>query len=266
MAQPAPYLAAYVFAIFSFWATASLALENAPHPLRSGALILIMILTAGVYESYPISLACFLVLCFYRRFGAAVLLAAGQITLTLVWKHIGLAQILGTVGYMESASSGASNLSHDIQTWWNIVIGLDFARLLHYLWVGSLAFVFGNVVFGAVAGIGLSVKQWRWFNHTDSKRCFWLMLMLVNSAMFAAMVFIVPQTFHWSPSTGMQPRLAFFSFALNLIAACYWMYTIKPQLVWSIPILSVFIANIDKTGFASIAMLFDYGALGLFWY
>lgn len=266
VAQPTPYLTAYAFAIFSFWATASLALEKSPQALRSGALVLLMVLTAGIYESYPISLACFLVLCFYRRFGAAALLVAGQITLTLIWKHIGLAQILGTLGNMDSASSGASNLTHDIQTWWNIVTGLDIARLLHYLWVGTLAFVFGNVVFGAVAGVGLTARQWRWFKQGDPQRCFWLMLFLVNLAMFSAMVFIVPQTFHWSPGTGMQPRLAFFSFSLNLIAACYWAYSIKSRLVWSIPILSLFIANIDKTGFASIAMLFDYGAIGLYWY
>lgn len=266
VAQPAPYLPAYVFGIFSIWAAAELALARTPSMLRTGALVLLMVLTTGIYESYPVSLACLIVLCWYRRFGAAALMVVGQIALTAVWKQVGLAQILGTLGNMDSASSGASNLSHDIQTWWAIVTGLEISRFFMFIGVGTLAYLFGNLIFGSIAGVGVVVRERRWVKGGDPQRCFWLMLLLVNLLMYAAMVFIVPQTFHWSPSTGMQPRLAFFSFSLNLIAACYWVHAVRPKYVWAVPVACFIIAAIDKTGFASIAMLFDYGSPGWYWY
>ena len=92
------------------------------------------------------------------------------------------------------------------------------------------------------------------------------MLLLANGAMLGAAIFIVPQTTHWSPATGMQPRIVSFAIGLNLIALCYLAARLPRHWVYSTPALMLIIANLDQTGLGSVAMLFDYGRWGVFWY
>lgn len=261
VAQPAPYLLSYAFAVFSLWAVAEwvLARDN-PYSKRL-VLLAVSILSVAVYESYPISLVCVLLLCFYRHYSAAGLIFVGQLMLVLIWKKVGLEMIVGTAGDIDNRSSGVSNIAHDINEWFQIITSLDVARFFRYVFIGILAYGFGNLIVGALGGIAVLIKYWRLATSAKPTQFFWLMLLLVNVMMLAAAVFIVPQTHQWSPTTGMQPRIAFFSFAINLIALTYLVERLSPRFLIGLPVLFLLIANVDKTGFAGIAMMFDYGSL-----
>lgn len=267
VAQPGPYLLSFAFSLYALWAATEWVLSEDRCLLKRVLLLSVSILSIAVYEAYPISLACVLLLAFYRHYTAATLLVMGQIMLVLVWKKVGLEMIVGTAGDLNSLSSGISNISHDIRTWLSAVANLDFIKVATFIGIGTLAWLFGNLIIGAVAG-GYTLVRHRYLALQRGKpsQVFWLLLLLTNLLVLAAMIFIVPQTLHWSPQTGMQPRLAFFSFGINLIALCYLFSVCKPRYLWAIPVAFLVLANIDKTGFASIAMLFDYGAIGLYWY
>ena len=64
----------------------------------------------------------------------------------------------------------------------------------------------------------------------------------------------------------MQPRLAFYSYPINIVALCYLASQIRPRAVFAVPVALFILANIDLTGFASQSMMFDYGRLAWYWY
>lgn len=265
VSQPMPYLPAYAFGIFSIWAIVEQLVRPSLDIRLRTLLLLLPVLSIAVYESYPISLLCVLLLAIHRRYVSALVLIVAQLLVVVTWKKFGLEEVLGTTGDLASASSGVSNLTKDIHKWIEILVTINIKEFFLYLAVGVLAFLFGNLIVGACIGIWITARDRRQIFGSNPQRLFWLVIALANLLMLAAMIFIVPQTFHWSPM-GMQPRLSFFSFAINLIAICYWVNGRWPAWLWAVPVTSLMIANLDKTGFAGIAMLFDYGAIGSYWY
>lgn len=264
VAQPAPYLLSFAFAIFSLWAVIEIIKNNGQAKNKYFILLLISIISILVYETYPIIAACIILLCLYQRWKSALLITLGQITVSLLWKKVSMEKVLGTAGDLASASSGISNITKDINAWLDVFLTFNVPEFLKLTWVGLQAYTFGNLVIGALAAIVFITwyrKQSK--QHTGSS-LLWYAVLLVNALMFAAIVFIVPQTFHWSPSTGMQPRLAFFSFGLNIIALVFICSHLFPNKLMVIPVLFFIMAQIDVYGIASHAMMFDYGKLG--WY
>ncbi len=263
--QPAPYLPAYAFGIFSIWAVVEHVTNPSLNIRRRALLLLLQVLPIALYESYPISLLCVVLLMVYRHYLSALALIVVQVMVVVAWKKFGLEMVLGTAGDLASASSGVSNLTKDIYKWIEIAVTFNLKEFFLYVGVGTLAFLCGNMIVGAVVGSWIAVRDRAQIFGNEPQRLFWLVLALINFLMLGAMIFIVPQTLHWS-STGMQPRLSFFSFAINLIAISYWVNGRWPKLLWIVPAASFAIAMVDKTGFAGIAMLFDYGAFGSYWY
>lgn len=264
-AQPAPYLPSFAFGTFATWAVIELLRDGSPEVGKRMLMGFVLVSGVLVYEMYPIALACILVLWLCGRWRDAIAVAIGQIVMSFAWREIGLDGILGTGGDLVSASSGVSNISRNISTWMEVVAQTDVSRMVDLLWVGTQAYAFGNLIYGAVAFV-LFLWLGRSMSYEVGARPLWMLIVGVNILVILATFFIVPQMFHWSPTTGMQPRLAFFSLPLNLAAACYLVGSRFPRAVYAIPATLAVLANVDQTGFASIAMMFDYGRLGIYWY
>ena len=91
------------------------------------------------------------------------------------------------------------------------------------------------------------------------------MLITLNGLAILSLIFIAPQMQALSPSSGMQARIAFYTFALNLLALTSIFVPKLNKQAWLIPLLLFALANINLTGLASIDLLFDYGRVGVFW-
>ena len=265
-AQPAPYFISYAFGAICIWAV--LELVKHKYNLWKTELVYLLILVASTltYEAYPLMVASWILLSIFGRAKFAVIVAVAQIGGGLLWKYIGLNMILGTMGDLSSNSSGVSNISKDFHTWLNVFVTFDIAEFFRLSWVGIQAYAFGNLVYGALAAVVMTLFCYKTMMKDANTGQLWWSVAVLNFLVLGAALFIVPQMFHWSPSTGMQPRITFFSFPLNTIALCFLVSKYKPQWVWSVPVFMFVLAAMDKTGFASQALLFDYGSLGWYWY
>jgi hypothetical protein len=260
VAQPAPYALAFAYGVFVVWATVELVLgEHELWPL----LPLVIVSVVMVYEAYPLLLASALFLLFYRRYKTAAVVLLGPLVLTLLWRFVFLRMVLGTEGALDDSASGVSNLALDFGTWWQALITFDVAQLGRLALFGIGAYLIGNLLIGSVAaGFYVAVRI------KEQGRAAWQepyvrLLVYLNGAVLLATLFVAPQMRHWSPNTGMQPRLAYFTYPTNLIALAALPFTKKH--LWLVPVLLFLLANIDLTGLATLPLLFDYGALQLVW-
>ena len=271
LAQPAPYMISFAFGALSIWAVVELLKDEERDLNKSIMYTLILVTSTLTYEAYPLMVTSWILLAVFGRWGMAMIVAASQILGGVLWKKVGLEMIVGTAGNLSSDSSGISNITKDLNTWLSVIGSFDVSEFIRLTWVGIQAYAYGNLIYGALAAVALTLFFYKKLQAQQGTKLFWWSIAILNILVLGSAIFIVPQTFHWSPSTGMQPRILFFSFPLNVIALCYIFSCIKLQWfkdrwAYAVPILMFIFANIDQSGFASQAMLFDYGRWGVFWY
>jgi hypothetical protein len=264
VAQPEPYMLAYAYALIVIWAT----LELIYNELDRRRTILFIILIASIvmiYDAYQMILISVFLLFFHKKRSAAISIFLLQFLFTAIWSIFSLKMVLGTQGDITSDSHSIANITLDITTWLNIVKTLDFSKAIHYSFTGMQAYLYGNLIIGAIAAWAYICGLSRPRSTTPEQKTLLLMLVILNVLVLASAIFIVPQMYHWSPESGMQPRIFFYSFPINMIALVLIASRWLKKYTWSIPVLLLIVANINLTGLASIDMLFDYGFFGIYW-
>jgi len=264
VAQPAPYMLAYAYALIVIWATLEL-IYNEGDKRRTVLFIILAASIVMVYDAYQMILISVFLLFFHKKRTAAVSVFLLQFVFTAVWSLFSLQTVLGTQGAITSPSHSISNITLDVTTWLHIVKTFDIPEALRFTFVGLRAYIYGNLIVGALAAWAYIFGSYRPKSPTPEQKTLLLMLVILNVMVLASAIFIVPQTFLWSPDTGMQPRILFYSFPINMIALILIATPWLKKYIWVIPALWLFIASIDMTGLASVDMVFDYGLFGIFW-
>jgi hypothetical protein len=262
--QPEPYLLAYAYALIVIWAT----LELIYSELDRRRTILFVVLIASivmVYDAYQMILISVFLLFFHKKRSEALAIFLLQFVFTAMWSLFSLKMVLGTQGNITSASHSIANLTLDIKTWLGIIKTFNVSEAFRLAGIGARAYIYGNLYIGALAAWAYIAGLNRPKSVTPEQKTFLLMLIVLNVLVLASAIFIVPQMYHWSPNTGMQPRIMFYSFPINMIAfmviASRWL----KKYAWTVPALLLIVANINLTGLASIDMVFDYGLFGIYW-
>jgi hypothetical protein len=283
--QPSPQLTAYAFAAIVIWATIEIIhiqdgtiipeeaiTENSIPESKKGSLIallaLIIVSGALAYEIYPLTLVCAILLFTYHKRFLAIAIAFSQIGLVVFWKEVSLPKFLGTLGNIESQSSGIKNLTYSLQTWLDILLRFNWQKGFYFVAKGLQSYIYGSYIVGAIATsiflIYLIRKQLK-----QPERSNQLLLSVglsLSLVMLLATIFTIPQAHIWSP-TGMQPRLSAFVYPINAIAIAAianWSFRQK-EYTYAIAAFPFYLSNMDLTGLVSLSQLFDYGAIGLYW-
>ncbi|MEE3716801.1 hypothetical protein V2H45_08590 [Tumidithrix elongata RA019] len=292
--QPSPQLTAYAFAAIAIWATVEIIHINQPEAIapeessieknltasqvldsetalgQKNALITLLaliIISGGLaYEIYPLTLVSAILLIVYRQRFLAIAIAATQICLVILWKEVSLAKFLGTLGNVESQSSGIKNLTYSLQTWLDIFWKFDWYKGFYFIAKGMQSYIYGSYIVGAIATLIFVVylirKQLK--QPDRSHRLLLSICLSLTTVMLLATIFTTPQAHIWS-GTGMQPRLAAFVYPVNIIAIAAIANWLLKQYTYAIAVGTFYISNLDLTGLASMSQIFDYGAIGLYW-
>lgn len=264
VAQPAPYLLAYAYAIIVIWASLEL-IFNELGRRRSIFFIVLIASIILVYDAYQMILVSAVLLFLHKKRSAAVSVFLLQFLFTAVWNYFSLKMVLGTQGELTSDSHSIANISLDITTWLEIVKTFNFSQAFHFSSVGMQAYLYGNLFFAAIAAWAYIFGLNRPKIIAPEQRTLLLMLIVINTVVIVCAIFIVPQMFRWSPITGMQPRILFYSFPINIIALNLILFPYLKKTLWIVPVVLLVVANLNLTGLASIDMVFDYGRFGVFW-
>jgi hypothetical protein len=215
------------------------------------------------YDGFVILAAVALALLWERRFITAAGCVVFASALAWWWSAMALGHGLGTLGNVESYSSSRSLLALNINAWKTALYTLDGWWSLKTVGIGTLAFAIGGMGIGPIALAAFAMK-------TDNRKSTaGKAMILIGLLMWLAIIFIVPQMTSMSPTTGMQPRLAFLAFPAQAIALG-WLCAKAPEgkwawMAWVIPIALFAWSHANLSGFASFDLLFDYGAWKLIW-
>ncbi|MDF3037168.1 MAG: hypothetical protein K0S28_2442 [Paucimonas sp.] len=263
-AQPSPYLMAYAYAPIVIWATLEMIFRE-PDRVRTTLFVLIISSVVMVYDAYQLILVSVLLLLINKkRFeaGAVFLL---PLVFTLLWKYFSLDMVLGTRGEISNDTSTGSLLKLDVESWLLIVKLLNFPQFAQFAGNGILTYLYGNVIIGALAAWGYLFISGRKGWDVPEQKNLLVLLFTFNLLMMAAMIFVAPHMMLLSPSSGMQPRMAFYTYPINMIALAILASRWLRQYAWIMPLMLLIVANINLSGWASLDMLFDYGRIGMFW-
>ena len=220
---------------------------------------------ALVYEIYPLTLTYLIILSLFKRKKIAFIILSMQILLLFIWRKVSLEKFLGTTGDLASSSSGIKNLSLNFETWLNAIKQLDFGLVYEMIFKGIQGYFFGNLIVGALFGfIFILYLFLRIPKNYESKILLITSLSLISLTLLS-MIFVVPQMSHWSPSTGIQPRIAFYCYPVNSIALATITNSLLPKFIYIFPLLTFLIVHIDTTGLASLSVFFDYGSIDMYW-
>jgi hypothetical protein len=264
VAQPAPYLLAYAYALVVIWAT----LEMIYNELDWRRTILLIVLIASIvmiYDAYQMILISVVLLFFHKKRSAALSIFLLQFAFTAIWNFFSLKTVLGTQGDVSSDSHTLSNLTLDITTWLRIIKTFNFPQGLHFAFKGIQAYVYGNLFIGALAAWAYIAGLNRPKSTTSEQKTFLLTLVVLNLLVLASAIFIAPQMLRWATDTGVQPRIMFYSFPINMIALVLIASRWLKKYTWAIPAFLLVVANINLTGLVSIDMVFDTGLFGIYW-
>jgi hypothetical protein len=265
VAQPAPYMLAFAYAPIIVWATLEL-IYNEWDPRRATLLVIVIASVVMVYDAWQLILASALLLFLHKKKRTAAAVVALPIVFTLIWKFFSMQSVLGTQGDVVSPGSTPFLLKMDIQAWLDVVKTFNVAEAFRLSKTGLLAYLYGNLIIGAVAAAIYMYLGWhRRKLATPEQTTFLIMLVLLNALVLASMIFVTPHLYFLSPSTGMQPRIAFYSYPINLIALALITYPWLKSYAWIVPLLLLVVANINMSGWVGIDMMFDYGTLRTFW-
>jgi len=264
VAQPAPYMLAYAYAAIVMWATLEL-IYNQCDKRRTILFILLIASIVMVYDAYQMILISVFLLYIHKKRIAALSVFLLQFVFTAIWSLFSLQTVLGTQGATTSPSHSISNITLDVTTWLNIVKTFNVTEAMHFAFVGTQQYIYGNLIVGALAAWAYIFGLCRPKSTTPEQKTLLLMLVVFNVLVLASAIFIVPQTYLWSPNTGMQPRILFYSFPINMIALILIASHSLKKYTWVVPFLWLVAASIDMTGLVSFDMVFDYGLFGIFW-
>lgn len=260
--QPAFYMAAYAYSAIIMWAT----LEILNGQTRQKIILLSLIIISGtlVYDIYPLTLSSFLVLLFGRKIIPAISILVGQILLSWLWKNVYLIEVLGTIGDQDNVKVATDSL----EIWAEIIRTMDIDRALHWLRWGTQSFIYGNMIFGAIAAIiFLIFLGIKWMRGKSDRwdRLLFIFSFLICLLVWMATLATIPKASEWALGGGMLPRLAFYSYPVGTIALAFFGNRLMSRGAYLIPILTFIIANLDLTGLATVATFFDYGKIGIYW-
>lgn len=291
--QPAMYLAAYAYAAIIIWATVEIIYCKSAK--KTILLSLIVLSGSLVYDIYPLILACLLLLVTQKKSFIAILILILQLLLTSFWSKVFLGQVLGTIG--DQASSGnIHDLKNSFNTWINLVTKLDFTQAIEFISKGTQSYIYGSMIFGTVAStifllyllaantvkgckesngvltllsspisVYLSIDD-RQIKSTENNTKLLLNLsFFVCFLVLISTIFINPASHHWSPNSGMMPRLAFYTYPINTMALAAITEGLLSKKAFIVVLFTFFISNLDLTGNASISQFFDYGLIGIYW-
>ena len=263
-AQPAPYLLAYAYGPIVIWAT----LELIYTKLDRWRITLFLILIASalmVYDAFQLILVSVLLLFLHRKKMMGVLVFLLSVIFLLTWREFSMKLVLETQGDLTSPSSAVSILALNANHWMGVLGGFKVAELYQLTSFGARAYVYGNLIIGALAAWIYIFTAGRTVPATPEQRTFQMVLILLNALIVLSMIFVVPHMMYFSAMTGMMPRLAFYSYPVNMIALMLLATAWFKNNAWIVPLLLFIIANLNLTGLASIDMFFDYGRVGIFW-
>lgn len=259
--QPAMYLAAYAYAAIIIWATIAILQTRSQEKIALYSLLVIS--SALVYDLYAIALASFIILLAYKKFKVAFSILLSQIFLSLLWKELYLKKVFGTIGDQSNAAFAVES----INTWVNILRSFDIIGGFHWFIKGTLAFIYGNLIYGALASFFLILLlSYHWIVQ-KRKKTEKLLLLTSGSVTFFVLlsaIVTIPQASLWGLRIAL-PRLAFYSYPIGTIALAYLGNRWLKERVYLIPFLTFLFANSDVFGLASLAVFFDYGAIGIYW-
>ncbi len=267
VAQPAPYLTAYAFSTIVPWA--SLEITQTPK-ITSKTFFCIATIVSGllVYDIYPVTITGLLLICWHKQFRLAASTFLIQCLYLWSWTNIGLAKVLGTVGNLRNTQVITNSFSA-----WLLAIG-KYDLIFKYIGLGTFSFVIAGFWIGVPAIIILlcylqfypnSNKSDIWsseISNDDSYFCVNRMkffLISISLLMLISSIFLTPEAIYWNGTFGMLPRFNYYFLPAFTIALATISYQLK--IGYLIPILAFFVACIDFTGIASVALMFDYGGL-----
>ena len=290
--QPAMYLSAYAFATIMIWST----LEIVYSQTVKKQILFSLIIVSGclIYDVYPLVLSCLTVLFIFKKYFIYAFVLCLQIFLNLLWKKFFLAIILGSIGDQKS-SGNVHDIKNSLDTWINVVSKLNITQATEFISKGTQAYMYGGMIFGVVASsifiLYLSIASFNTKKKDGKSRSLALMSspisisLLIGSSnkqakdsnrlllcfscsicflLLLSMIFINPASHHWSPGTGMMPRLAFYTYPINTIAIAVLTEGLMRNKAFIVAVITFLISNLDLTGIASISQFFDYGLVGIY--
>jgi hypothetical protein len=260
--QPTFYMAAYAYSAIIIWAT----LEIIGKRSKPRIILLSLIILSGtlIYDIYPLTLSSFLVLLFGRKTIPAISILVGQLALSWLWKNVYLMEVLGTIGDQDNVKVATESL----KIWAEIITTADLDRAFHWLRWGTQSFIYGNMIFGAIAAIIFIVFLWiKWMRKQSDRteRILLLFSFLICFLVWMATLATIPKASEWAMGGGMLPRLAFYAYPIGTIALAFLGNSLIGKKAYMIPLLTFLIAHIDMTGLATVATFFDYGKIGIYW-
>ncbi len=268
IAQPSPHMTAFAFASIVLWATLELTRDEF---LNDPLLILLIVSGSLIYDIYPLILISSILLFIYKRPLLGVLIPLLSIALNVCWKYISLQQILGTLGNIQSLSSPSSNLTYSFQNWTKAILSLDFSRIWQFLSNGFMSYLYGGMIFGAIASTGLliylAIQKKNAVNPDENQLLFPLLFTITAcfcTVMLIAMFFVAAQSEIWSP-TKFLPRFAFYIYPANTLAIAFLAGKFLNRGGYFAPILTFIVANSTLIKLASMSAFFEYGLVGLYW-
>lgn len=270
--QPSPHLTAFAFASIILWATLELIYNQS---FNRPLLILLIISGSLIYDIYPLILISSLLLIIHKRPVLGVLIPLLSIIFNVFWKYICLQQVLGTLGNITNISSPSSNLIYSFQNWLKAVLSFDFARIWQFIANGFMAYLYGGMIFGAIASTGLIIYLWIRKKDNLNSEDNQLLLTISTcscSVMLIAMFFVSSQSEIWSP-TKFIPRFAFYTYPVNTLAIAFFADKFIGKFTnswinnWGYiaPVLTFVVANLTITHLASVSVFFEYGLVRIYW-
>ena len=264
VAQPSPHMAAFAFSAIILWATLELIRDEFSNP---SLLVLLIVSGSLIYDVYPLILISTLLLLIYKRPILGILIPLLSITLNICWKYISLQQILGTVGNIQNMSSPSSNLSYSFQNWTKAILSFDFGRIGHFLSSGFMAYLYGGMIFGAIASTGLLIYlivTKKNVENTESNQLLFTVSACFCAVILIAMFFVAAQSEIWSP-TKFIPRFAFYIYPVNTLAIAFFASKLLNKWGYIVPIATFVVANSTIIKLASMSAFFEYGLVGIYW-
>jgi len=263
--QPGPYVASYAMSAIMIWATLEILISNNRREIIFYSFLVIS--GSLMYDIYPVTLACLIPLVARKRYLPAIPILILQVLFAFLWRNVFSLYVLNTVGNHEG---NLRVISGSLNVWIESIIHLDITKILRFIGKGLVDFIYGGLIFGAMAGlvfIGQLVRSLFQETNEESKENIKLLLWFFVPfclLMIAAEIFIIPELEHWS-TLGLQPRMAFYTFPLFAIALASLSTQLLKKYAYVVPVITFIIANLDVTGLVSMTMFFDMGFVGIYW-
>jgi hypothetical protein len=272
--QPAMYLAAYAFAAIMIWST----LEIVYSQSIKKQILFSLIIVSGclIYDVYPLTLSCLTLIFISKKYFTVTSILFVQVLLNLLWSKFFLEKVLGSIGNQKN-SGNVHDIKNSLDAWINVASKLDITQATEFIGKGTQAYIYGGMVFGVVAssifiicllivvlnkkergdGSGLlslipspiSISLLISSSDKSAENSNRLLLVFSCSICFLVLlstIFINPASHHWSPNSGMMPRLAFYTYPINTIAIAVLADVIVRNKAFIVAVITFLISNTNQ--------------------